>query len=74
MQAFRYKTVWEASKISLSTEKPCFISSPMKLMIDLGASKMTPMLQSIYNMPSEKRHLWILCTLSSCVLRTSVWM
>ena len=28
MQTFRYKTVWEASKISLAREKACFSSAP----------------------------------------------
>ena len=29
LSAFAYKTVWEASKMSLAKEKPCFISSPL---------------------------------------------
>ena len=63
---FRHKTVWEASKISLAKEKPCFISSPLKLMIDLNASKMTPVLQSIYKMPSEATPVDTLHTILMC--------
>ena len=64
--AFGYRSVWEASKILLAKEKPCFISSPLKLMIDLNASTMTPVLQSIYKMPSEATPLDNLHTILMC--------
>ena len=50
---FARGTIWEASKVTLAKEKACFISSPVKLMIDLNSTKMSAVLQSIYQMPSE---------------------
>ena len=50
---FARETIWEASKVTLAKEKACFISSPVKLMIDLNSTKMSAVLQSIYKMPSE---------------------
>ena len=64
--AFGYRSVWEASKILLAKEKPCFISSSLKLMIDLSASKMVPVLQSMYKMPSEATPLDTLHTILMC--------
>ena len=64
-QAVRYKTVWEASNIALA-KKACFIRSPMKLMIDLNASKMTPVRHSIYKMSSEAAQLDTLHTVLMC--------
>ena len=66
LSMFQHGTVWEASKISLAKEKPCFISSPLKLMIDLNASKMTPVLQSTYKMPSEATPVDTLHTILMC--------
>ena len=66
LRAFGYRTVWEASRVVLAKEKPCFISSPMKLMIDLSASKMVPVLQSIYQMPAEATPVDTLHTILKC--------
>ena len=66
LSTLRHKTMWEASKISLAKEKPCFISSSLKLMIDWSASEMTPVLQSIYKMPSEATPLDTLHTILMC--------
>ena len=66
LSMFQHGTVWEASKTSLAKEKPCFISSSLKLMIDLNASKMSPVLQSICKMPSEATPLDTLHTILMC--------
>ena len=66
LATFAYGSVWEASKIVLAKEKPCFISSPLKLMIDLSGSRMVPVLQKIYKMPSEATPLDTLHTILMC--------
>ena len=63
---FKRSSIWEASKIAIAKEKPCFISSPLKLMIDLGASQMTPVLQGLHKMPSEVTPLDTLHTILEC--------
>ena len=57
MNRFEKNTVWSASKLALSKEKACYISSPIKVMIDLNASKMSPVLQSMHTMPPEETPL-----------------
>ena len=76
VKTVRYKSVWGASKVTLAKEKPCFLSSPLKLVIDLDASKMTPVLQSIYKMPSEAApldtlHIVRTCPANQCVYVTA---
>ena len=63
VERFKVTTTWCASKVSLAKEKPCYISSPLKLMIDLNSTKMDPVLQSIYTMPSEPTPLATLHTI-----------
>ena len=47
-------------------EKPSYISSPLKIMIDLNSTKMDPVLQSIHKMPSEPTPLETLHTILMC--------
>ena len=53
VERFKVATTWCASKVSLAKEKPSYISSPLKIMIDLNSTKMDPVLQGIHKMPSE---------------------
>ena len=53
MARFHKNTVWTAIKVALVKEKACYISSPLKIMIDLNSTTMTPVLQSMHVMPSE---------------------
>ena len=66
LQRFKLKTTWCAHKVCLAKEKPCFISTPLKIMIDLNSTNMDPVLQSIYQMPSEPTPLETLHTTLMC--------
>ena len=66
LMRFKELTTWRASKVSLAKEKQCYISSPYKLIIDLNSTKMDPVLQSIYTMPSEPTPLDTLHTILNC--------
>ena len=66
VERFKVATTWCASKVSLAKEKPCYISSPLKIMIDLNSTKMDPVLQSIHKMPSEPTPLDTLHTILMC--------
>ena len=66
VERFKAATTWCASKVSLAKEKPCYISSPLKIMIDLNNTKMVPVLQSIRKMPSEPTPLDTLHTILMC--------
>ena len=66
LMRFKELTTWCASKVSLAKEKQCYISSPYKIMIDLNNTKMDPVLQSIYTMPSEPTPLDTLHTILNC--------
>ena len=52
VERFKMATTWCASKVSLANEKPCVISTPLKIMIDLNSTNMDPVLQSMVPMPS----------------------
>ena len=66
VERFKVATTWCASKVSLVKEKPSYISSPLKIMIDLSSTKMDPVLQSIHKMPSEPTPLDTLHTILMC--------
>ena len=66
LERFKVATTWCASKVGLAKEKPCYISSPLKIMIDLNSTKMDPVLQSIHKMPSEPTPLETLHTILMC--------
>ena len=66
VERFKMNTVWCASKVAVSKEKPCYISSPVKIMIDLNTTKMAPVLQSMHKMPSEPTPLANLHTILMC--------
>ena len=66
VERFKVGTTWCASKVSLAKEKPCYISSPLKIVIDLNSTKMDPVLQSIHEMPPEPTPLDTLHTILMC--------
>ena len=66
VERFKVGTMWCASKVALAKEKPCYISSPLKVMIDLNNTKMDPVLQSIHKMPVEATPLETLHTILMC--------
>ena len=66
VERFKVKTTWCASKVGLTKEKPCFISTPLKIMIDLNSTKMEPVLQSMHKMPAEPTPTETLHTILTC--------
>ena len=67
-QAKRFKkgSTWVVSKIVLLKETACFISTPLKLMIDMANSQMTPVMAGFYKMPSEPTPPDTLHTILGC--------
>ena len=51
MEKFATGTIWHMTKISLVPEKTLYISTPVKMVIDLAATVCTPVLQSTRVMP-----------------------
>ena len=66
VKRFAKNTVWTASKVALAKEKACYISSPIKVMIDLNASNMSPVLQSLHAMPPYATPLETLHDILQC--------
>ena len=51
MEKFATGTIWHMTKISLVPEKTLYISTPVKIVIDLAATVCTPVLQGTRVMP-----------------------
>jgi len=66
VERFKVKTTWCANKVGLTKEKPCYISTPLKIMIDLNSTKMEPVLQSMHKMPAEATPTETLHTILTC--------
>ena len=67
-QAKRFKkgSTWVVSKIGLLKATACFISTPLKMMIDMANSQMTPVIPGFYKMPSEATPPDTLHTILGC--------
>jgi hypothetical protein len=59
-------SIWKVSKVALLSEKPMYISSTIKSVINMNASKFSPVLQSTVKMPKQVTPPEDLATLLSC--------
>ena len=50
---FQNATMWRLSRVSLLNEKPIYLGSPIKIVIDLNSTVFQPLLQSTVTMPSH---------------------
>ena len=50
---FQNATMWRLSQVSLLNEKPIYLGSPIKIVIDLNSTSFQPLLQSTVTMPSH---------------------
>ena len=50
---FQNATMWWISQVSLLNEKPIYLGSPIKIVIDLNSTSFQPLLQSTVTMPSH---------------------
>ena len=52
-QKFKDQSIWKVSKVSLTNDKALYNGAPIKVVIDMNATVMQPVLQSTVSMPSR---------------------
>ena len=53
MEKFQEGTVWNVNRVSLTTDKPLYVSSPIKAVVDIQLTTFQAVLQSTLPMPAQ---------------------
>ena len=50
---FQDQTTWKVSQVSLTNDKPLYLGSPVKVVIDMNSTSFQPMMQTTVTMPAQ---------------------